>query len=227
MRIILVEDKIPLNNSLTKLLRQEKYAVDQAFDGEEALDLIDKDLYDLIILDLSLPKIDGLEVIKQLRAKQINTPILVLTARNQTPDVVTGLQTGADDYLGKPFEIEELLVRIQVLLRRQANQKQETFKIADLNYNPRTGQAQRAGKTIHLSKTEGEILHYLLSKQKWIVSKDELLSHVWEHDGDVYDRIVDTYICYLRRKIDKAFPQSQPLIHTIKGRGYQLGTLEE
>lgn len=226
MRIILVEDKIPLNHSLTKLLRQEKYAVDQAFDGEEALDLIDKDLYDLIILDLSLPKIDGLEVIKQLRTRQINTPILVLTARNQTPDVVTGLQTGADDYLGKPFEIEELLVRIQVLLRRQANQKQETFKIADLSYNPRTGQAQRAGKTIHLSKTEGEILHYLLSKQKWIVSKDELLSHVWEHDGDVYDRIVDTYICYLRRKIDKAFPQSPPLIHTIKGRGYQLSLPE-
>lgn len=226
MRIILVEDKIPLNNSLTKLLRQEKYAIDQAFDGEEALNLIDKDLYDLIILDLSLPKVDGLEVIKQLRVKQINTPILVLTARNQTPDVVTGLQTGADDYLGKPFEIEELLVRIQVLLRRQANQKQETFKIADLSYNPRTGQAQRAGKTIHLSKTEGEILHYLLSKQKWIVSKDELLSHVWEQDGDVYDRIVDTYICYLRRKIDKAFPQSQPLIHTIKGRGYQLSLPE-
>lgn len=226
MRIILVEDKIPLNNSLTKLLRQEKYAIDQAFDGEEALDLIAKDLYDLIILDLSLPKVDGLEVIKQLRAKQINTPILVLTARNQTPDVVTGLQTGADDYLGKPFEIEELLVRIQVLLRRQANQKQETFQVEDLTYNPRTGQAQRAGKTIHLSKTEGEILHYLLSKQKWIVSKDELLNHVWEHDGDVYDRIVDTYICYLRRKIDKAFPKSKPLIHTLKGKGYQFGTLE-
>lgn len=222
MRLILVEDKIPLNHSLTTLLRQEKYAVDQAFDGQEALDLIDKDNYDLIILDLTLPKVDGLEVIKRLRASKVTTPILVLTARNQTPDVVVGLQIGADDYLGKPFEIDELLARIQALLRRDTDQKREFFQIDDLTFDPRTGQTLRSGTSIHLSKTESAILHYLFLKQNWIVSKDELLTHVWEHDGDVYDRIVDTYICYLRRKIDKAFPKRPPLIQTIKGRGYQL-----
>ena len=222
MRIILVEDKIPLNNSLSEILRRQNFAVDQAFDGEEALDLISADYYDLIILDLTLPKIDGLEVINRLRKQKIKTPILVLTARNQTPDVVTGLNRGADDYLGKPFEVEELLARVHALLRRDSDQKQEILTIADLTFNPQTWEVKRAGQLVHLSKTEVKILQYLISKRNWIVSKDELLTHVWEHEGDVYDRIVDTYICYLRRKIDKDFPKSPALIYTVKARGYQL-----
>lgn len=147
----------------------------------------------------------------------------MLTARNQTPAVVTGLRTGADDYLGKPFEIDELLARIYTLLRRQSSQKQALFQIDSLTFDPQSGQAKRAGKAIHLSKTESEILHYLFLKQKWIVTKDELLSHVWQNDGEVYDRIIDTYICYLRKKIDKNFPKERPLLKTFKGRGYQLG----
>ncbi len=118
-----------------------------------------------------------------------------------------------------------MIARIQALLRRRSPQKQSLFQLADLTFDPKTGIATRAGKNIHLSKTESQILNYLFLKQNWIVSKDELLTHVWEHDGDVYDRIVDTYICFLRRKIDKAFPQSPPLIHTFKGRGYQLKSI--
>ncbi|MDO5561397.1 MAG: response regulator transcription factor [bacterium] len=226
MRILLVEDKIPLNHSLSKILQQESFAVDSAYDGEEALDLISPNFYDLIILDLTLPKIDGLTVLTKIREQKNGVPVLVLTARNQTPEVVTGLRTGADDYLGKPFEIDELLARVFALLRRPTNQKQALFQIDNLTFDPQTGQAQRAGKEIHLSKTESAILHYLFLKQKWIVTKDELLTHVWQNDGDVYDRIIDTYICYLRRKIDKAFPKEKQLLKTFKGRGYQLGINE-
>lgn len=222
MRIIVVEDKIPLNDSLSKILRQQKFAVDQAFDGEEALDLIDDSYYDLIILDLTLPKIDGLEVIAQLRANKNTTPILVLTARNQTPDIIQGLDQGADDYLSKPFEIDELLARVRVLLRRHSDQKQAIFKLDNLSLDPNTTEVKRAGKIINLTPTEYKILYYLLLKQKWIVTKNELLTHVWENDGNVYDRVVDTYICFLRKKIDKAFPHEKPLLHTLKGRGYQL-----
>lgn len=227
MRIILVEDKKPLANSLAKILRKNNYAVDLAHDGEEALDAIDKSSHDLIILDLGLPKIDGIEVIKQLRAAKINIPILVLTARNQTPDVVIGLNQGADDYLGKPFEIDELLARVQAMLRRQNDQKTQFFQIDDLILNPTTTEVTRSGQKIKLSKTEYSLLHYLLSNQGRIVSKDQILTHVWENDLEVFDRIVDTYIYYLRQKIDKAFTARPPVIQTIKTRGYMISLPEK
>lgn len=227
MRIILVEDKIPLANSLVKILRKNNYAVDLAYDGEEALDAIDKHSHDLIILDLGLPKVDGLEVIKQLRSAKVNIPILVLTARNQTPDVVLGLNQGADDYLGKPFEIEELLARIQAMLRRQNDQKTQFLQIDDLVLDPNTAEVTRSGQKIQLSKTEYSLLHYLISNQGRVVSKNQILTHVWENDLDVFDRIVDTYIYYLRQKIDKAFSSRPQLIQTVKTRGYMLNLPEK
>jgi DNA-binding response OmpR family regulator len=227
MRLIVVEDKIPLNNSLSKILKTKGYTVDQAFDGAEALEMIDDGYHNLVILDLTLPKIDGLEVIKRLRRERANILILVLTARGQTPQIVDGLQIGADDYLAKPFEIEELLARVQVLLRRQHGQKTAQLQVADLQLDTVTGQVERAGKKIHLTKTEYRLLHYLMNKHHWIVTKDELLTHVWQNETEVYDRVVDTYICFLRRKIDKAFSPLPPLVHTVKTRGYRLGLAEE
>jgi DNA-binding response OmpR family regulator len=222
MRLLLVEDKIPLNNALSKILQTKGYAIDQVFDGEEALVALDPGYHDLVILDLTLPKLDGLEVIKKLRRERVNIPILVLTARGQTSQVVDGLRLGADDYLAKPFEVEELLARVQALLRRHLGQKTACLQVSDLQLNAATGIVTRANKKIHLTKTEYRLLYYLMSKHNWIVTKDELLTHVWQNEAEVYDRVVDTYICFLRRKIDKAFPDSPPLVQTIKTRGYQL-----
>jgi DNA-binding response OmpR family regulator len=222
MRLIIVEDKIPLNHSLTKILQNQNYIVDQAFDGAQALELIDVDYHDLVILDLTLPKIDGLEVIKKLREERINLPILVLTSRGQTSQIVDGLNLGADDYLAKPFEIEELLARISSLLRRHQLQKSPILQVADLTLDSSAGTVTRAGHVIKLTKTEYRLLHYLMRKTNWIVTKDELLTHIWQNDTSVYDRVVDTYICFLRRKIDKNFPQLTPLIQTVKTRGYQI-----
>ena len=227
MRIILVEDKKPLANSLAKILRRNNYAVDITGDGEEALVLIDKDNYDLIILDLGLPKIDGLEVIKRLREQKINIPILVLTARNQTPDVILGLNQGADDYLGKPFEVEELLARVQAMLRRQHLQKDSFLTVDNLTLNLQNQEVKRGEKLIDLSKTEYSLLHYLMANQNQVLSKEKILTHVWENDLEVFDRIVDTYIYYLRQKIDKPFPEQPALIKTVKTRGYQINAENE
>ncbi len=218
-----MEDKIPLNNSLSKILRKNNYAVDQAFDGEEALDLLDPALHDLMILDLTLPKIDGLEVITRVRENKNNVPILVLTARGATPQIVNGLEIGADDYLAKPFEVDELLARVRALLRRLNGNKTPLLQVDDLILDTLNGEVSRAGEAIKLSKTEYALLYYLMMKAHWIVTKEELLLHVWENDTQVYDRVVDTYICFLRRKIDKAFPEKKKLIQTIKTRGYRLG----
>lgn len=227
MRILIVEDKVALNNSLSRILRQHGYAVDQAFDGEEALDLFDVQVHDLMILDLTLPKIDGIDVIARLRAANVEVPILVLTARGTTAQIVDGLHIGADDYMAKPFEVEELLARIQVLLRRRTHQTSAVLKVDDLTLDSVSGEVRRGGRVIKLSRTEYNLLAYLMSKPYWIVTKKELLTHVWEDDGDVYDRVVDTYICFLRRKIDKAFPEHKQLIQTVKTRGYRIGGEKE
>jgi len=226
MRVLLVEDKIPLNNSLTKILRRRGMAVDQAFDGQEALDVLDGDLHDLLILDLSLPKVDGLDVIRRLREDKCQVPILVLTARGTTGEIVDGLRLGADDYLAKPFDVEELLARIDALWRRRHGMSSSLLQVEDLCLDVSSGEVSRGGVPIKLSRTEFNLLHYLMSKAHWIVTKDELLTHVWENDTAVYDRVVDTYICFLRRKIDKPFPERTALIQTIKTRGYRLGGSE-
>jgi len=223
MRILVVEDKLPLNNSLTRLLRAKKYAADQAFDGQEALDVADSALHDLVILDLSLPRVDGLEVLARLRERGDKMPILVLTARGTIPQIVDGLRRGADDYLPKPFDIEELLARVQALLRRSLGRPHSCLQVDDLVLDPDSGDVTRGQTSIKLSRTEYQLLYYLMSKAHWIVTKSELLAHVWENDTDVYDRVVDTYICFLRRKIDKPFPGRPALIQTVKTRGYRVG----
>ena len=227
MRILIVEDKVALNRSLTKILRRKNYAVDQAYDGQEALDVMDHEYYDLVVLDLTLPKVDGRDVITNLRAKKITTPILVLTARTATPQIVDGLQIGADDYLAKPFEVEELIARVQALLRRSFAQTTSVLRVNDLTLDSVTGEVHRAGRLIELSKTEYQLLYHLMLKSHWIVTKKELLTHVWQNETQVYDRVVDTYICFLRRKIDKAFPDSKKLIQTVKTRGYRIGDAKQ
>ncbi len=226
MRVLLVEDKIPLNNSLTKILRRQGWAIDQAFDGQEALDVFDETLHDVVILDLTLPRVDGLEVIRRLRVDRHQVPILVLTARGTTGEIVDGLRLGADDYLAKPFEVAELVARINALWRRHNGQSSSVLQVEDLTLDLTSGEVRRGDVVIKLSRTEYNLLHYLMSKAHWIVTKDELLTHVWENDTAVYDRVVDTYICFLRRKIDKPFPERTALIQTIKTRGYRLGGSE-
>lgn len=224
MRILVVEDKKTLAQSLKKILQSEKYVVDLTHDGGEALELAGEanGVYDLLVLDLGLPSVDGLEITRRLRQKGINTPILILTARDLKSELITGLDSGADDYLTKPFHAQELLARIRALLRRQSNSRSPELKVADLIIDPATNQVSRHGQKIDLSQKEFMVLHYLLRHPGKIISKDELLDHVWNDSGEVYDRVVDTYIYYLRQKVDKPFPDQPALISTVKGRGYQI-----
>ena len=226
MRIMIVEDKIALNNSLKRILQKQGYAVDQAFDGEEALSLIDNQYYDGIILDLTLPKIDGLEVLDKLRAQKNKTSILVLTARNETKEVVRGLKQGADDYLSKPFEVDELLARLEGLIKRTHQVKTKIFVLDNLSLDSEQKLVKRDKKMISLTATEYQILYYLFLNQGKVVSKQQLLTHVWQNEIDVYERIVDTYICFLRKKIDKNFIDQPKLIQTVKGLGYKLDIVQ-
>ena len=223
MRILIIEDKITLANSLKKILQSEQYVVDLIHDGGEGLDLAQSGDYDLLIIDLGLPTLDGLEITKRLRANGHSLPILILTARDLKTELVAGLDSGADDYLTKPFNAQELLARLRALLRRERPNKSPILQVADLTIDPATNQAARGATKIDLSQKEFMVLHYLLRHPGRIVSKTELLDHVWDDGGLVYDRVVDTYIYYLRQKIDKPFPDQPPLITTVKGRGYRLG----
>ncbi|MDR0463120.1 MAG: response regulator transcription factor [Pseudomonadales bacterium] len=222
MRILLVEDKLPLAKSLSRILSSHRYTVDRVADSEKDFDLVLANDYGTIILDLDLLHADSLEVLSKIRAKKKTTPILILAARSQTSDIVAALQEGADDYIVEPLDSEEVVTRIRVLTRHVRLHKTELIKMSDLTFDEDLGEVRRDGKLIALSKTEINLFSYLIRNTPRVISKDELLDRVWEDDGDVYDRIVDTYIYYLRQKIDKAFPKSKPLIHTIKTRGYKL-----
>ena len=223
MRILIIEDKITLANSLKKILQSEQYVVDLAHDGAEGLDLAGSGDYDLLIVDLGLPTLDGLEITRRLRAEGRNVPILILTARDLKTELVAGLDSGADDYLTKPFNAQELLARLRALLRRERSDKSPLLQVEDLTIDPATNQVARGATKIDLSQKEFMVLHYLIRHPGRIVSKSELLDHVWDDGGLVYDRVVDTYIYYLRQKIDKPFADRPSLINTVKGRGYRLG----
>lgn len=223
MRILIIEDKVTLARSLQKILQTENYAVDIEHDGEEGLALALENDYDLFIIDLGLPGIDGLEITQCIREAQKNTPILILTARDLTSELVKGLDSGADDYLTKPFETNELLARLRALLRRESANKIPELIISDLKIDPATQTVSRSGLDIELSQKEFMVLQYLMRNPGKIISKNELLDHVWADGGEVYDRVVDTYIYYLRKKIDKPFLANRPaLIETVKGRGYRI-----
>lgn len=222
MRILVIEDETKIARAIKDGLEQEYYAVDVAHDGESGLNTALNDGYDLIILDIMLPKMDGFEVCRKLREAADQTPILMLTAKDQDRDVVQGLNTGADDYLAKPFAFDVLLARVKALLRRPHDDLGEVLEAADLTMNTISKEVQRAGRPIKLSAKEYALLEYLLRNEGRVLSKNNIITHVWDFDADILPNTVEVFIAYLRAKVDKPF-KSPELIHTVRGFGYRLG----
>ena len=220
MKLLIVEDEHKIASSLKKGLEQEAYTVDLAFDGQSGLDFALGEEYDVIILDRMLPEMDGLKICQKMREKDIHTPVLILTAKGQIQDRVEGLDSGADDYLIKPFAFEELLARVRALARRPKNSIGEVLSIDDLNLNTKTFVVTRGGKQIQLSSKEFSLLEYLLRHKNQILTKEQIISHVWNYDANILPNTVEVYMGYLRNKIDKPF--STNLIHTIRGFGYKI-----
>ena len=223
MRILVVEDEKKINDIIVKTLKQEKYGVDSCFDGEEALDYIFSVEYDIILLDIMLPKKNGFEVMESMRKKGIKTPVLFLTARDEIEDRVKGLDLGADDYLVKPFAFEELLARIRVLLRKNFGSGEDNgnvLKIANLTVDCNKHEVFRDDVLIKLSAKEFSILEYMMRNRGRVVSKEKIEEHVWDFDYEGGSNIVEVYIKFLRKKIDNDF--SPKLIHTIRRVGYIL-----
>ncbi|OGM69476.1 DNA-binding response regulator [Candidatus Woesebacteria bacterium RIFCSPLOWO2_01_FULL_44_24b] len=216
MRLLVVEDEHKIAAALKKGLEQENYAVDLAYDGEEGYDFASTEDYAVIILDLMLPKMDGVTVCKKLREDNIHTPILMLTAKGELDDKVSGLNSGADDYLTKPFAFAELLARVKALTRRPKHTTQTKLKVADLTLNTNNYEVKRNAKVIQLSKKEFALLEYLMRHPNTILSKDQIIAHIWDYEADVLPNTVEVYIGYLRRKLPN-------LIHTIRGFGYKIG----
>lgn len=223
MRILIVEDEHRIANTIKKGLEQERYAVDVAYNGNDGFDLASTEEYDLIILDLMLPGMDGLTICKELRKKQIHIPILILTAKGQIQDKVEGLDSGADDYLTKPFSFEELLARIRALSRRPKSSIDATLTLEDLKLDPKSFSVERGGKTIQLSNKEFSLLEYLMRYAKKVLTKEQIISHVWDYDADILPNTVEVNIRNLRKKIDHPFKNKKPLIQTVRGFGYKIG----
>ncbi|MBI5892822.1 MAG: response regulator transcription factor [Deltaproteobacteria bacterium] len=220
MRIIIIEDEKNLANIIKKGLQEEGYSVDAAYDGEEGLYMAENIPADVIILDIMLPKMDGLQILKTMRRNNIKTPVLFLTAKDAVLDKIKGLDTGADDYLTKPFEFGELLARLRVLLRRVGEIKSPIITIEDLEINTASHAVKRGEKEITLSSREYAILEYLAYNKDRVVTRTEITEHIYDESFDLDSNIVDVYINYLRNKIDKGFKKK--LIHTIRGEGYIL-----
>jgi two-component system, OmpR family, response regulator len=223
MKILVVEDEHKIANAIKKGLLQEAYVVDLAYDGETGFDLAATEDYDVVVLDLMLPKISGLEICRRLRQEEkVQTPILILTAKGQLEDRVAGLNAGADDYLVKPFAFAELLARIKALSRRPKNHLSQILQAGDLTLDTNGFLVKRAGKEIKLSKKEYTLLKYLLSQKGKIVSKQQIIDHVWDYEANILPNTVEVYIGYLRKKIDKAFAKKPKLIKTVRGFGYKI-----
>ncbi|RMG90802.1 MAG: DNA-binding response regulator [Zetaproteobacteria bacterium] len=220
MKILVVEDEERVAHFIQKGLKEEGHAVDVAYDGEEGEFLGEVNDYDLIILDLMLPKKNGITVCRELRERGVSTPVLMLTARDAVEDKVRGLDAGADDYLAKPFAFEELLARVRALLRRKSENKSPILKVADLELDPISRQATRAGKNIRLTTKEYALLEYLMRNPGKVLSRTPIGEHVWDMNFDPESNVIDVYVSHLRNKIDKGF--DRPLIHTLRGQGYIL-----
>jgi len=223
MRILVVEDEHRIAHSLQKGLEQERFAVDVAYTGGEGYDLASSEDYDFIILDIMLPGMDGLIICKELRKNKIHIPILLLTAKGQINDKVNGLNSGADDYLTKPFSFEELLARIRALLRRKGTTVQTTLILDDLTMDINSFEVKRGNTSINLTSKEFSLLEFLLTKQNQIITKDQIIQHVWNFDADILPNTVEVYIKKIRDKIDSRFPNKKQLIKTVRGFGYKLG----
>lgn len=223
MKLLIVEDEHKIANSIKKGLEQEGHAVDIAYDGNNGYDLASSETYDVIVLDLMLPGMDGITINKKLREDNIHTPILILTARGQIEEKVEGLNAGADDYLVKPFAFAELLARIKALARRPKKSLSLVLKIQNLTLNTLSYEVKRADKEINLSKKEYALLEFLMRHPNRILSKDQITNSVWSYDSNILPNTVEVYIGYLRNKIDKPFPKSPLLIQTVRGFGYKIG----
>ncbi len=220
MRILIAEDERDLNKILSKKLTLDGYAVDSCFDGQEALDYIESAEYDAIILDIMMPRKDGMEVLRTMRAAGNATPVLILTARDAVEDKVSGLDSGASDYLIKPFSFEELAARLRAMLRKSTGTAANTLAIADLVMDCSARTVSRGGVRISLTTKEYALLEYLLRNKNVVLSREKIEDHVWNFDYEGGTNVVDVYIRYLRRKIDEGHPVK--LLHTVRGSGYVL-----
>lgn len=221
MRLLLIEDYPPLQQSLTKGLREADFAVDATRDGQEGLWYATSNEYDVIILDLMLPGMDGLEILKKIRAKGLKTHVLILTAKDTVEDRVVGLNLGADDYLIKPFAFDELLARVRALLRRNYREKNPCIRIKDLRIDLAAQRLWRGGEEIQLTAREYALLEYLAMRAGETISRSDIWEHVYEFNSSASSNVVDVYIGYLRKKIER--PNKPALLHTVRGRGYRLG----
>lgn len=221
MRILVIEDEHKIARSISRALEQEHYAVDVAYDGDDGYAMASTEPYDLMIVDRMLPgSKDGIKIVKELRDSKIHTPILLLTALGTIADKTKGLDSGADDYLVKPFAITELLARVRALLRRPQDTTGTTLTAGDLELNTVNFEVKRAGKLISLTSKEYALLEYLLRTQGRPSSKEMIISHVWDYDADILLNTVEVYIKYLRAKVDEPF--GTPLIKTVRGFGYKI-----
>jgi DNA-binding response OmpR family regulator len=222
MHILVVEDERRLAHLLRRVLVEERHNVDLAYDGPEGLDLALSDTYDLVILDLMLPGMDGVEVCRRMRADSAQAPVLMLTARSALEDKVAGLNAGADDYLVKPFAVEELLARVNALLRRRNRELESTslLQVGSLTLDLVRHEARREGKVIDLTAKEFALLEYLMRHPGQALTRTQITDHVWRYDLDALSNVVDIYIHYLRDKVDRGF--SVPLIKTVRGIGYKI-----
>jgi DNA-binding response OmpR family regulator len=221
MKVLVVEDEHKIANALREGLEQESFAVDVAYDGESGFSSATYDEYDLLILDVMLPGMSGLDIARKLRAKGNHTPILMLTARDQTRDVVNGLDAGADDYLVKPFSFEELLARIRALLRRPQESVSNTLTAGDLTMDTVSKNVHRGKTAITLSSKEYALLEYLLRNKGKVLSKQNIMGHVWDFDADILPNNVEVFVAYLRNKIERPF-KGDPIIKTVRGFGYKI-----
>jgi len=220
MRILVVEDEVKIAQFIKRGLKEEGYAVDVANDGEEGHFMLSSNEYDVIILDLMLPKIDGLTLCRTLRKDGNQTPIIMLTAKDTVKDKVKGLDSGADDYLPKPFAFEELLARVRVLLRKKDGRVQTQLKVEDLTLDLLTHKVTRGDREIELTVKEYALLEYLMRNAGNIVTRTMISEHVWDINFDTFTNVIDVYINYLRNKIDSGF--TDKMIHTVRGKGYLL-----
>lgn len=220
MKLLVVEDERDLNLIIVKKLRAEGYSVDFCFDGESALDYLAAVEYDGVVLDVLLPKMNGFQVLKEIRDRNIQVPVLFLTACTDTDDIVAGLDAGADDYVTKPFSFHELLARIRVMIRKRVETRENVYQCGDLilNYNDRT--VKRAGKDIDLSAREFAILFYMIRNQNIVLTREQIENNIWNMDYEGSSNIIDVYIRYLRKKVDDGFETK--MIQTIRGAGYML-----
>lgn len=220
MRILIAEDEPDLNQLIKKRLKEADYSVDSCYNGQEVFDYLLGAEYDALILDVMMPKMNGLEVLSRLRREKNSVPVLLLTAKDSIEDRVKGLDAGADDYLIKPFAFEELLARLRVLLRKPTAEKTTVLKVADLTLQLDTRRVFRGDQEIELSSKEYSLLRYMMQNAGLVLSRDKLEQHVWDYDFSGGSNVIDVYIRYLRKKIDDG--HEQKLIHTVRGHGYVL-----